>query len=67
MCITDSLKGLNIAALQVTPVHYLFKPDADATVQHFREIYDATGIPILIYNVIPWNYLSVDLMLRIMD
>ncbi|MFL6695424.1 MAG: dihydrodipicolinate synthase family protein [Ramlibacter sp.] len=61
------LKGMNIAALQVTPVHYLFKPDADATVEHFREIHDATGIPILIYNVIPWNYLSVDLMLRIMD
>jgi 4-hydroxy-tetrahydrodipicolinate synthase len=61
------LKGLNIAALQVTPVHYLFKPDADATVQHFRAIHEATGIPILIYNVIPWNYLGVDLMLRIMD
>lgn len=61
------LQGLNIAALQVTPVHYLFRPDADATVQHFREIHEATGIPILIYNVIPWNYLSVDLMLRIMD
>jgi len=63
----NRLKDLNIDALQVTPVHYLFKPDADATVRHFREIYDATGIPILIYNVIPWNYLSVDLMLRIMD
>jgi 4-hydroxy-tetrahydrodipicolinate synthase len=61
------LKGMNIAALQVTPVHYLFKPDADATVEHFREIHAETGIPILIYNVIPWNYLSVDLMLRIMD
>lgn len=61
------LEGLNIAALQVTPVHYLFKPDADATVQHFREIYEATKTPIIIYNVIPWNYLSVDLMLRIMD
>lgn len=61
------LQGMNIAALQVTPVHYLFKPDADATVEHFREIHAATGIPILIYNVIPWNYLSVDLMLRIMD
>jgi len=61
------LGGLNIAALQITPVHYLFKPDADATVRHFRDIYDATGVPILIYNVIPWNYLSVDLMLRIMD
>lgn len=63
----NMLKGMNVAALQVTPVHYLFKPDADATVEHFRTIADATGIPILIYNVIPWNYLSVDLMLRIMD
>ena len=31
------LAGLNIAALQVTPVHYLFKPDAEATVAHFRD------------------------------
>jgi 4-hydroxy-tetrahydrodipicolinate synthase len=60
------LKGLNIAALQITPVHYLFKPDAERTIEHFRAIYDATGIPILIYNVIPWNYLSADMMLRIM-
>ena len=63
----NMLKGMNVVALQVTPVHYLFKPDADATIEHFRTIADATGIPILIYNVIPWNYLSVDLMLRIMD
>ena len=60
------LKGLSIAALQITPVHYLFKPSAEGTVDHFRAIHDATGIPILIYNVIPWNYLSVELMLRIM-
>jgi 4-hydroxy-tetrahydrodipicolinate synthase len=63
----NMLKGMQVAALQVTPVHYLFKPDADATVEHFRTISEATGLPILIYNVIPWNYLSVDLMLRIMD
>jgi 4-hydroxy-tetrahydrodipicolinate synthase len=60
------LQGLNIAALQITPVHYLFKPDAEGTIAHFRTIYEETGIPILIYNVIPWNYLSADLMLRIM-
>ena len=60
------LEGLNVAAMQVTPVHYLFKPDAEATIEHFRTIYQETGIPILIYNVIPWNYLGVDLMLRIM-
>jgi 4-hydroxy-tetrahydrodipicolinate synthase len=62
----NALRGLNITALQITPVHYLFKPSAEGTVDHFRSIYDATGIPILIYNVIPWNYLSVDLMLRVM-
>lgn len=61
-----ALQGLDIAALQITPVHYLFKPSADATVAHFQSIYDATGIPILIYNVIPWNYLSIGLMLRVM-
>lgn len=60
------LKGLNIAALQITPVHYLFKPDAEHTIQHFRTIYEEAQIPILIYNVIPWNYLSAELMLRIM-
>lgn len=61
------LKGLDIAAMQVTPVHYLFKPSEDDTVQHFRTIWEETRIPIIIYNVVPWNYLSQDLMLRIMD
>ncbi|MBL8587898.1 MAG: dihydrodipicolinate synthase family protein [Methylobacteriaceae bacterium] len=60
------LKGLQIDALQITPVHYLFKPDAERTIEHFRAIHEATGIPILIYNVIPWNYLSAEMMLRIM-
>jgi 4-hydroxy-tetrahydrodipicolinate synthase len=61
-----ALKGLKIDALQITPVHYLFKPSPEKTIEHFRTIYEETGIPILIYNVIPWNYLSVELMLRIM-
>ncbi len=61
------LGDMKIAALQVTPVHYLFKPDLEATIEHFRTIWEETRIPILIYNVIPWNYLSVDAMLAIMD
>lgn len=61
------LDGIAIDALQVTPVHYLFKPGLAATIAHFRAIWDATGVPILIYNVIPWNYLSVEAMLAIMD
>jgi 4-hydroxy-tetrahydrodipicolinate synthase len=63
----EMLDGIKIDALQVTPVHYLFKPGLEATIQHFREIWEATQIPILIYNVIPWNYLSVDAMITIMD
>lgn len=60
---------LPIAALQVTPVHYLFKPSEQETYLHFEAIGRAADRPILIYNVIPWNYLSpaqmLDLMKRI--
>ena len=60
------VKDLGVAALQVTPPSYLFRPDDDAMVQHFRDIHAACGVPILIYNVVPWCYLSPDLLLRIM-
>jgi len=63
----NSVTHLGVAALQVTPPHYLFRPDDDAMVRHFREIHDACGVPILIYNVVPWCYLSPDLLLRIME
>ena len=62
----NSVTHLGVAALQVTPPHYLFRPDDDAMVNHFREIHAACGVPILIYNVVPWCYLSPDLLLRIM-
>ena len=58
---------IGVVALQVTPPHYLFRPDDDALVDHFRRIHGECGLPILIYNVVPWCYLSPDLLLRIMD
>lgn len=58
---------LGVVALQITPPHYLFRPGDDAMVSHFKEIHDASGCPILIYNVVPWCYLSPDQLLRIMD
>jgi 4-hydroxy-tetrahydrodipicolinate synthase len=61
------VKELGVVALQVTPPHYLFRPDDDAMVAHFRDIHAACGVPILIYNVVPWCYLSPDLLLRIMN
>lgn len=59
--------ALDVAALQVTPPHYLFRPDDSAMVEHFRAIHGECGLPVLIYNVVPWCYLSPDLLLRIMD
>lgn len=61
-----AVADLGVSALQITPVHYIYKNDDEAMIRHYGKIYDAVGIPIIIYNVIPWNYLSVDLMLRIM-
>jgi hypothetical protein len=49
-----------------TPVHYLFNPDEQAMVDHFRRMADETGMPIIIYNVVPWSYLSPALLTRIM-
>ena len=62
-----SVRDLDVAALQVTPVHYLFRPDDDSMVEHFRTLAGETGQKILIYNVVPWTYLSPALLLRIMD
>ena len=62
-----SVKDLGVEALQITPPSYLFRPDDNAMVEHFKEIHAECNIPILIYNVVPWCYLSPDLLLRIMD
>lgn len=60
------LRDLPVAALQVTPVHYLFRPDDEALVRHFRTVSEETGMPLIIYNVVPWCYLSPALLCRIM-
>ena len=60
-----ALADLGVAALQVTPVHYLFRPDDDSTVRHFDQIARQTNLPVIIYNVVPWSYLSPPLLARI--
>ena len=62
----QQVADLGVIALQVTPPAYLFRPDDDAMVDHFRRIHGESGLPILIYNVVGHCYLSPDLLLRIM-
>ncbi len=60
-----AVKDLGVAALQVTPPHYVFRPDDDAMLRNFDAIATRTGLPVLIYNVVPWAYLSPQLLARI--
>lgn len=61
-----AIDHLPVAALQVTPVHYLFKPDEQATHHHFKALTQAVDTPVIIYNVVPWNYLNPAQMIRLM-
>lgn len=60
-------RDTGVAGLQITPVHYLFRPDDEATFGHFRTITGETDLPVIIYNVIPWNYLRPDMLVRLMS
>jgi len=62
-----AVADLGVAALQVTPVHYLFKPNDQMMMRHFYTIADTIGIPVLIYNVVPWSYCSVPLLTRMIS
>jgi len=60
-----ALADLDLAALQVTPVHYIFKPTDEMMRRHFATIADQLGRPVIIYNVVPWSYCSVELLTRL--
>ena len=61
-----ALAELGVAALQITPVHYLFRPDDDAMLEFYRAAMEQTGLPVIIYNVVPWSYLAPELLCRIL-
>ena len=50
----QALKDVGVPVLQVTPVHYLFRPDEETTLDYYRRICAETGLPVIIYNVIPF-------------
>lgn len=61
-----AVADLGVVALQVTPVHYVFRPDDESMVKHFGAIADGSGVPVIIYNVVPWSYLLPPLLTRIL-
>jgi 4-hydroxy-tetrahydrodipicolinate synthase len=60
-----AVKEFGVAALQVTPPHYVFRPTDEALLRHYEAVAKGTGLPVIIYNVVPWTYLSPQLLTRI--
>ncbi|GIX06707.1 MAG: dihydrodipicolinate synthase family protein [Candidatus Poribacteria bacterium] len=60
-----AVADLGVTALQVTPVHYLFRPDDAAMTAFFATIAEQTGLPVIVYNVVPWAYLSPTFLARL--
>ncbi|MEV6154022.1 dihydrodipicolinate synthase family protein [Nonomuraea sp. NPDC052129] len=60
-----ALKEVGVDALQITPVHYVFAPSAEETVAYYREIGVAVDLPIVLYNVVPWALVPVDVIERL--
>jgi Dihydrodipicolinate synthase/N-acetylneuraminate lyase len=46
----------------VTPPHYLFNAGDEGNYLFYRRIYERTGMPIIVYNVVPWNVVSVNVL-----
>ncbi|MEM7131470.1 MAG: dihydrodipicolinate synthase family protein [Chloroflexota bacterium] len=61
----QALADLPVDALQVTPVHYLFRPSDEMMQRHFATIVESIQLPLMIYNVVPWSYCSPALLTKI--
>jgi 4-hydroxy-tetrahydrodipicolinate synthase len=62
-----ALKDEGVDGLQITPVHYLFAPPPEGALAYYAQIGDAVRLPIIIYNVVPWNTIDVPTLLRLAD
>ena len=62
-----ALKDTGIDALQVTSVHYLHWPNEAGTLRYFDEIGEAVELPIVLYNVVPWNMIEVPTIMKMAD
>ncbi|HEX6500845.1 MAG TPA: dihydrodipicolinate synthase family protein [Micromonosporaceae bacterium] len=63
----QALKETGVDALQITPVHYLFTPDGETTFAYYERIAAEVGLPIVVYNVVPWATIDPVTLARILD
>lgn len=65
--LAKAAREAGVDALQITPPHYLFPPDPDGVIEYYRAITEASGLPVIIYNVVPWATIDVPTLLRLIE
>lgn len=63
--LSQAAREAGVDALQITPPHYLFPPGPDDVVEYYRAITQASGLPVIIYNVVPWATIDVPTLRRL--
>lgn len=46
--------------LQVPPPHFYFSTSTKILTRYYRDIADGAGLPLIVYNVIPWAQVAID-------
>jgi 4-hydroxy-tetrahydrodipicolinate synthase len=62
-----ALKEVGAEALQITPIHYVFNSGEDGTYAYYERIVAEVDLPIVIYNVVPWNTVSPETLMRLSE
>lgn len=62
-----ALREVGVDAIQVTPVHYVFAPTEDGLYAYYERIGREVGLPIIIYNVVPWSMISPQMLIRLSE
>ncbi|HZO98865.1 MAG TPA: dihydrodipicolinate synthase family protein [Terriglobia bacterium] len=60
-------KEAGVAALQVTPPHYLFQPGIPELVSYYSEIHTKTQLGVILYNVLPWGQVTPDGVAKLLE
>ena len=62
-----ALKAVGVDVLQITPIHYLFSPGAEGTVEYYRRIGEELDMPIVLYNVVPWAMIPIEVVEKLAE
>lgn len=63
----QALRAAGVDCLQITPVHYLWTPTDESTIEYYETIGREIDLPIIIYNVVPWALIKPEVVSKLAD